>query len=141
MRRCTLIVVSVLAVAAIAGAIDRLRADCGSRFHDAIPAGVRLLERESGARVIVYLTDGADNRSNLTVSNMRQVNVGEDTIVYGMGLGDVDGVPPDDYTIDVGFDRSVWRCTTVAREHTRTLVAAREDDSFGDIRSRVPGGR
>mgnify|MGYP006266582093 CR=1 FL=1 len=74
----------------LSGAIGDLRAGGGTRLHDAIAAGVRLLSGEPGVRVIVYLTDGMDNRSNLTLGNIRQMNIGENTIVYGMGLGDVD---------------------------------------------------
>lgn len=71
-------------------AIGELRAGGGTRLYDAVAAGVRLLSGEPGVRVIVYLTDGMDNRSNLSLRDIRQMNIGENTIVYGMGLGDVD---------------------------------------------------
>lgn len=70
--------------------IGQLEAGGGTRLYDAIASGVRLLEQEQGVRVVVYLTDGDDNRSNLTARNIRQMNVGEHTIVYGVGLGNVD---------------------------------------------------
>lgn len=70
--------------------LNQLRAGGGTRLHDAIAAGVRLLQDRTGIRVVVYLTDGNDNRSNLSLRNIRQMNVGENTIVYGIGLGNID---------------------------------------------------
>lgn len=71
-------------------AVRALRPEGRTRLHDAIAAGVRLLQNRPGLRVVVFLTDGNDNMSNLSLRDIRQMNIGENVILYGLGLGNVD---------------------------------------------------
>ena len=61
-----------------------------TRLHDAIGTAARLLAGESGQRAIIFLTDGDDNRSSFSLSDIRQITVGEGIFVYGVGVGNVD---------------------------------------------------
>ncbi len=69
--------------------IHRLRAGGGTHLYDAVASAIRMLSGSEGLKVIVFLTDGDDNGSLLTVSELRQMNVGENVFVYGLGLGNV----------------------------------------------------
>lgn len=70
--------------------VEALRPEGRTRLHDAIAAGVRLLHDRRGLRVVVFLTDGDDNRSSLSLRDIRQMNIGENVMLYGVGLGNVD---------------------------------------------------
>jgi uncharacterized protein YegL len=61
-----------------------------TRLYDAIARAGQLLIGQPGFKVIVYLTDGSDNRSTFSLRNIREMNIGEGVFVYGIGLGDVD---------------------------------------------------
>ncbi len=70
-------------------AVERVQVGGATRLYDAIAKAAGLLTQSSGTRVIVFLTDGQDNRSSFTLENIRNMNLGEGIFVYGLGLGDV----------------------------------------------------
>ncbi len=61
-----------------------------TRFYDAVGAAARMLKGKSGRTAILFLTDGNDNESSFSLNNIRQMNIGEQNVVYGIGLGNVD---------------------------------------------------
>lgn len=70
-------------------AVKQIQVGGATRLYDAIAKAAGLLTQSSGTRVIVFLTDGRDNRSSFTLENIRNMNLGEGIFVYGLGLGDV----------------------------------------------------
>lgn len=86
----------------LTAAVQALRPEGRTRLHDAIAAGVRLLHRRQGLRVVVFLTDGDDNRSSLSLRDIRQMNIGENVMLYGVGLGNVDHSSMSDIAIAGG---------------------------------------
>lgn len=71
-------------------ALSRISAGGGTALHDAIARAAARLSSTPGARVLIYLTDGADTVSRLTLEEVVQICVAEAVLVYGIGLGDVD---------------------------------------------------
>ena len=71
-------------------ALSKISAGGGTALHDAIARAVLRLSSTQGTRVIIYLTDGADTASRLTLDDVVQQCVAEVVLVYGIGLGDVD---------------------------------------------------
>lgn len=108
----------------VSTAVRELRPEGRTRLHDAIAAGVRLLQNRSGLRVVVFLTDGNDNMSNLSLRDIRQMNIGENVMLYGLGLGNVDHAAMRDIAIAGGG----------AYENTGT--AAQLYDLYDRVRSR-----
>ncbi len=71
-------------------AVNGLQAGGQTRLYDAVARAGQMLIGRSGLKVIVYLTDGIDNKSTFSLRNIREMNIGEGVFVYGIGLGDVD---------------------------------------------------
>jgi hypothetical protein len=71
-------------------AIDTITAGGGTALYDAIARGALMLARAPGRRMLVYLTDARDVSSRYSLPDIRQMNVCEGILVYGIGLGDVD---------------------------------------------------
>lgn len=109
---------------ALVSAVRDLRPGGSTRLHDAIAAGVRLLQRRAGLRVVVFLTDGNDNMSNLSLRDIRQMNIGENVMLYGVGLGNVDHRSMHDIAVAGGG----------AYENTGT--AAELSDLYDRVRNR-----
>src|SRR6056297_355409 len=70
--------------------IRNLRATGSTALYDAIASGFDNLRSLQGARIILYLTDGQDNRSHFTINDIRSMTKSENIFVYGIGLGNVE---------------------------------------------------
>ena len=69
-------------------AIDALKPDGATRFYDAVAEGLKLLERESGRRVVLALTDGEDTFSQgATLESVIASGQRLGLPVYTLGLG------------------------------------------------------
>lgn len=75
---------------ALAFAAFKLRPGGSTRLYDAIAKGAQMLSGEAGTKVILFMTDGRDSGSTFSLSEIRQMNIGEGIFLYGIGLGDVD---------------------------------------------------
>ena len=71
-------------------AIDRLKAEGATALYDAMARATLLLAHQPGSKIVVFLTDGSDNSSRYTLSDLQKMNVSEGVFVYGIGLGRVD---------------------------------------------------
>ena len=58
----------------------------GTALWDAINAGVSALEDESGRRVVLALTDGDDNSSEVDASTVANTAAREGVMIYGIGI-------------------------------------------------------
>ena len=71
-------------------AIDSIKANGGTALYDAVVRAILSLIRQNGAKIIVFLTDGSDNASRYTLSDLKKMSVSEGIFVYGIALGRVD---------------------------------------------------
>ena len=71
-------------------AIDQLKAKGATALYDAMAQATLLLAHQPGSKIVVFLTDGSDNSSRYTLSDLQKMNVSEGVFVYGIGLGRVD---------------------------------------------------
>ena len=71
-------------------AIGQLKAEGATALYDAIARATLLLAHQTGAKIVVFLTDGSDNSSRYTLSDLQKMNVSEGVFIYGIGLGRVD---------------------------------------------------
>ena len=69
--------------------LEHINADGQTALFDAIAKGISLLRNKPGSKIIVFFTDGKDNKSSYSVSEIEKMNVSENIFVYGIGLGDV----------------------------------------------------
>jgi hypothetical protein len=58
-------------------------------LYDAIARAASTLRQESGAKIIVFLTDGDDTGSKFSLTDLESMNLSEGIFVYGIGLGSV----------------------------------------------------
>lgn len=70
--------------------IHNINAAGSTALYDAIARGFNFLHSLPGARIIIYLTDGHDNRSHFSISDIASMTKSENIYVYGIGLGDVE---------------------------------------------------
>ena len=69
-------------------AVDALKPDGATRFYDAVAEGLKLLDRESGRRVVLALTDGEDTFSqDATLESVIASGQRLGLPVYTLGLG------------------------------------------------------
>jgi VWFA-related protein len=83
--------------AQIKTAVDALQPAGATRFYDAVTAALEMLERESGRRAILALTDGEDTFSqsaslDSVIAAARKLGLP----VYTLGLGSEDEIESDD---------------------------------------------
>ncbi len=69
------------------GAIDAGEA---TALYDAIVRAANVVLAQQGARIIVFLTDGADTGSLYTLPEIASLGLSEGIFFYGIGLGQVD---------------------------------------------------
>jgi Ca-activated chloride channel homolog len=74
--------------ARVRAAVDELEANGGTRYYDAVTAGLELLAEESGRRAVLALTDGQDTESKTaslksTIAEARKLGLP----VHTLGLG------------------------------------------------------
>lgn len=70
--------------------INSLSAVGGTAFYDAVNNAIRQVEKADGIRVVIAMTDGQDNLSQLTLSSVIANANRKHVPVYVIGLGDVD---------------------------------------------------
>jgi hypothetical protein len=70
--------------------IDRLSTGGSTALYDAIATANFKLSRETGKKVIIYLTDGKDNQSSHSLSEIRKMTPSEGIMIMGIGLGSVE---------------------------------------------------
>jgi len=70
-------------------AVNGINTGGSTALYDAIAKAFSELIQRKGTKIIVFLTDGRDNQSRYTLSEIRKMNVSEGVFVYGIGLGDV----------------------------------------------------
>jgi len=71
-------------------AVEQLRPGGATRLYDAVARAAGILLAEQGARIVVFLTDGADTGSRYTVEDLEGQSLSEGIFIYGIGLGEVD---------------------------------------------------
>ena len=74
----------------IANSISSINVGGGTHLYDAIATGIKQLSGSSGRKILIYLTDGRDTGSNFSSQNLEAMCIGENILVYGIGIGDVD---------------------------------------------------
>jgi uncharacterized protein YegL len=70
--------------------VDQISLGGATALYDALVRAAHLLHGTVGNRLIIYLTDGQDNRSRYRLSELEQMSVSERVFIYGIGLGSVD---------------------------------------------------
>ena len=75
---------------ALSRTVDDIRPAGATALYDAIARAALTLIHKKGNRLIIYLTDGADNRSRYRLVELEKITVSEGILVYGIGLGRVD---------------------------------------------------
>jgi hypothetical protein len=70
--------------------IDGITVKGNTALNDAIAFAALKLQGREGRKIIVFLTDGKDNRSRYTLGDISKMNISEGIFVYGIAMGDVD---------------------------------------------------
>ncbi len=70
--------------------VDRIQAKGNTALNDAIAYAALKLQGKEGRKIVMFLTDGKDNRSHYTLDDISKLNLSEGIFVYGIALGDVD---------------------------------------------------
>lgn len=70
--------------------IDSIQPYGMTALYDAVARSVSMLRYVKGKKIVLYLTDGYDNKSSYTMNNIASMNLNTGVFVYGIGLGDVD---------------------------------------------------
>jgi hypothetical protein len=73
----------------IIGAVRSIKVGGATALYDAIARAASTLRQESGAKIIVFLTDGDDTGSKFSLRDLESMNLSEGIFVYGIGLGRV----------------------------------------------------
>ncbi len=73
----------------IIGAVRSIKVGGATALYDAIAKAASTLRQESGAKIIVFLTDGDDTGSKFSLRDLESMNLSEGIFVYGIGLGKV----------------------------------------------------
>jgi uncharacterized protein YegL len=74
----------------IANSISNINVSGGTHLYDAIATGIKQLSGSGRRKILIYLTDGRDTGSNFSSQNLEAMCIGENVLVYGIGIGDVD---------------------------------------------------
>lgn len=128
--------------------VNNIRTGDMTRFYDAVAKASQVLSRQSGMKVIIFLTDGNDNMSGFSLQDIREMNIGEGVFVYGIGLGDVDHRSFHDLAAATGGDyRAAGSSADLAGlyEEVQSGYYRRFHEEMSDTGSftvtSVPGGR
>ena len=70
-------------------AVNSISVGGATALYDAIAKAASSLRRESGAKIIVFLTDGNDTGSKFSINDLKSMNLSEGIFIYGIGLGNV----------------------------------------------------
>ena len=70
-------------------AVRSIQPGGATALYDAIAKAATLIHSESGARIIVFLTDGDDSASKFRLKDIKNMNLSEGIFIYGIGLGNV----------------------------------------------------
>ncbi|MBT7805061.1 VWA domain-containing protein [Candidatus Poribacteria bacterium] len=129
-------------------AINSIEPGGTTALYDAIARGALLLARAPGRRMLVYLTDARDVSSRYTLHDIREMNVCEGVLVFGIGLGSVDTASLSalsaatsgsfEQTHDVGALTGIYMRLQDA--HARNLRAAAAETGTLTVRS-IPSGQ
>jgi len=71
-------------------AVSQLSAYGGTALYDSVAKAFSMLTTVQGRKVIVFLTDGRNNRGYYNLRDLASMTVSRNQFVYGIGLGDVD---------------------------------------------------
>ena len=83
-------------ISSLKSAVNKIHPGGATALYDAIAKAATNLYNESGARIIVFLTDGDDTGSKFSLKDIRSMNLSEGIFVYGIGLGSVNKKGLDD---------------------------------------------
>jgi VWFA-related protein len=78
--------------AALHAAVDQLASGGATALYDALYSGLRLIEGRPGRPLIVLFTDGMDNSSWLSSSEVQEVILASEAVVYAVGVASAAGV-------------------------------------------------
>ena len=70
-------------------AVGKIHPGGATALYDAIAKAATHLYNESGARIIVFITDGDDTGSKFRLRDIKNMNLAEGIFIYGIGLGNV----------------------------------------------------
>jgi len=70
--------------------IDDIDEGGGTALYDAMAKAISIQARQTGSRIVVFLTDGRDHESMYSADNINSMSISEGVFVYGIGLGDID---------------------------------------------------
>ena len=71
-------------------AVRGIRPGSSTALYDGIAKSASSLRDVVGSKIIIFLTDGRDNKSRFKLKDIRNMNISEGIFIYGIGLGDVD---------------------------------------------------
>ena len=83
-------------ISSLKSAVNKIHPGGATALYDAIAKAATHLYNESGARIIIFLTDGDDTGSKFSLKDIRSMNLSEGIFVYGIGLGRVNKKGLDD---------------------------------------------
>ena len=83
-------------------AVSSIQPGGATALYDAIAKAATLIHSESGARIIVFLTDGDDNSSKFKIKDIESMNLSEGIFIYGIGLGNVNTRALDNLVVATG---------------------------------------
>jgi uncharacterized protein YegL len=69
--------------------INSIKGAGATALYDALALAFKDLKNLTGAKIIVYLTDGNDNKSYFSIADIHSMSKSENIFIYGIGLGDV----------------------------------------------------
>jgi len=94
-------------------AVGTVKPGGSTALYDAIAKAATLIHSESGARIIVFLTDGDDSASKFRLKDIKNMNLSEGIFIYGIGLGNVNKNALDDL---IGATGGVYYATSSSND-------------------------
>jgi VWFA-related protein len=85
---------------ALISAVNGLQVAKDTAMYDAVDRAVAILEAITGRKAVLLLSDGMDNRSTSTASDVLAKVSGAELSVYAIGFGDVSQAPGDYARLD-----------------------------------------
>jgi VWFA-related protein len=80
----------------VQSAVNALRPDGFTRYYDAVSAGLELIEKETGRRAVLALTDGEDTASKQSLKGVIGDARAKGLPIYTVGLGSSDEIESDE---------------------------------------------